>query len=242
MPRPFTRFWLGATDWLWPRTCFLCGGRITDDRSVCVCGACDADLTADTRLACPWCSSTVGPHADTTAGCPACRASTFRFHGVTRLGVYEGKLREAVLKAKQPDGDGLAEALGRLFATAREPRLLADRPGVIVPVPLHWRRRWGRGHNQAEGIARGLSDVLRVPVRRALRRVRYTKLQSAGSRERRWENVVGAFRAVPWADVPGVRVLLVDDVLTTGATADAASEALRRAGAAQVHLAVLAHR
>ncbi len=242
MPRPFTRFWLGATDWFWPRTCFLCGGRITDDRSLCVCRGCDVGLTADPRPACPRCSSTVGPHADTGDGCPACRTSTFRFRGVTRLGVYEGKLREAVLKAKQPDGDGVAEALGRLFAAAREPALLADRPDVIVPVPLHWRRRWGRGHNQAEGIARGLSDGLRVPVRRALWRVKHTRLQSAGSRERRWANAAGAFRAVPWAGVPGLRVLLVDDVLTTGATADAAAEALRRVGAAQVHVAVLAHR
>jgi ComF family protein len=242
MPRPFARFWIGATDWLWPRTCFVCGRRITDDRSLCVCAGCEAELTADPRPACRRCSSTVGPHADTTAGCPACRTSTFRFGGVTRLGVYAGTLREAVLKAKRPEGEGLAEALGRLFAAARETQLLADRPDVIVPVPLHWRRRWVRGHNQAEGIARGLSDVLRVPVRRGVWRVKFTAHQPAGSRERRWANAAGAFRAVPWAGVPGLRVLLVDDVLTTGATADAAADALRGVGAAQVHVAVLAHR
>ncbi|MFY7951871.1 MAG: ComF family protein, partial [Armatimonadaceae bacterium] len=192
---------------------------------------------------CPRCSSQVGPHTDTTSGCAVCRASRFHFTGATRLGPYDGLLREAVLKIKQPDGDGLAEALGRVFAEARDEVLRAANTGVIVPVPLHWGRVVSRGHNQAGGLARGLAAVLRQPVlRRALWRVKPTPRQSAGSREQRRANVVGAFRVPPWVRLTGVRVLLVDDVLTTGATADAAAHALRTAGAAQVHVAVLAHR
>jgi predicted amidophosphoribosyltransferase len=117
---------------------------------------------------------------------------------------------------------------------------LAD---VLVPVPLHWRRAWDRRHNQADGIARGLAAVLKLPVwGRSLWRVKRSPVQPASSREQRWANAAGAFRVAPWASLTGVRVLLIDDVLTTGATADAAADALCRGGAAQVHVAVLAHR
>lgn len=243
MSSPFARVFQAVTDWAWPRACYLCGERITDDRQLCVCDGCEPKLTADPHPTCPRCSSTVGPHVDTAGGCPKCRNVTFRFTGVTRLGVYDGLLREAVLKTKQPGGEGVAETLGHLFAAARLLPLKTVAPDVVVPVPLHWRRWWGRRHNQAEGIARGVACVLRVPVAgRVLWRVRYSPLQSSGSREQRWANAERAFRRAPWGSVSGLRVLLVDDVLTTGATADAAADALRRGGAAQVHVAVLAHR
>ena len=156
--------------------------------------------------------------------------------------MYDGLLREAVLKIKQPGGDGLAESLGRVFGLARGVPLQSA-ADVVIPVPLHWQRAWDRKHNQADGIARGLAAVLRVPAwRRVLWRVKHTPGQPAGSREQRWVNAAGAFRVATWGRLTGVRVLLVDDVLTTGATADAAADALRKAGAAQVHVAVLAHR
>lgn len=243
MPPLLTKLWLAASDWVWPRACHLCRERITDDRPLCLCGACETALTTDPNSACPRCSSTVGPHVDTSAGCPACRNSTFRFASAVRLGPYDGILREAVLKTKQPGGGELAETLGRLFVAAREVHLKSAQPEVVVPVPLHWRRWWARQHNQAEGVARGVATGLGVPVlRRALWRVRYTPSQPAGSREQRWANAAGAFRVPPWVRLRGVRVLLIDDVLTTGATADAAAAALRAGGAAQVHVAVLAHR
>jgi ComF family protein len=152
-------------------------------------------------------------------------------------------MREAVLRIKRPGGETLAEALGTIFADTHHERLLATKPDCVVPVPLHWRRWWERRYNQAESIARGLSGVLNLPLHaRAVRRVRHTAMQTAVTAEERRRNVADAFRPRPLARLQGVRVLLVDDVLTTGATADAAAHALRAGGAAQVAVAVLAHR
>ena len=111
---------------------------------------------------------------------------------------------------------------------------------TVVPVPLHRTRRLERGYNQSAMLARGAADALGRPCAREwLARARPTRSQTRLSREARWQNVAGAFEASP-SLVRGRTVLLVDDVLTTGATATAAAQALHHAGAASVHLATLA--
>ena len=109
---------------------------------------------------------------------------------------------------------------------------------MIIPVPLHWRRKWSRGYNQAEVIASGVAEVLNVPVRTdVLRRVRYTETQTKVEVEEKGMNVYGAFRAVPIQS--GIRhVLLLDDVFTTGSTLMACMAALRRVFPAEVRISV----
>jgi ComF family protein len=144
---------------------------------------------------------------------------------------------------KAENAEPLAEEVGRAFAVTKRAQLRAGDPQVVVPVPLHWRRRLMRGYNQAEAVARSLAQELGLPPKAGwLVRTRPTPQQATVSATGRWENMRGAFRVGFRTPVRGVRVLLVDDVLTTGATADAAATALRRAGAAQVTVAVLAHR
>lgn len=128
-------------------------------------------------------------------------------------------------------------------------RLLAEEaPGLLpltdwdalVPVPLHWLRRWRRGFNQAEVLARAVGRRHGLPVlRRALRRVRATPPQQGGPEARR-TNVREAFAVTVPVRVEGRRLLLVDDVFTTGATANACAGALLRAGAAEVGVLTLA--
>lgn len=126
-------------------------------------------------------------------------------------------------------GRWLGRILGEKMREAAYPL-----PDVIVPVPLHWRRQWKRGYNQAEVIARGISEGLSgdIPVLTdILRRVRYSTSQTRMSVGSKWENVSGAFvlRDIKTAAerLSGRHVLLVDDVLTTGATAEACWDALR---------------
>ena len=111
-----------------------------------------------------------------------------------------------------------------------------------MPVPLHWWRRWTRGYNQSESLGRALAARLGLPCQgRWLRRVRNTPRQVDQSAAARRENVRNAFVAQGRPDLRGKTVLLVDDVLTTGSTANEAASALRKAGAGRIVVAVLAH-
>jgi ComF family protein len=133
----------------------------------------------------------------------------------------------------------LTRFLGRLLFQSLQGAGLSDNFQLISWVPLHWWRRWHRGYNQAELLARRLADLSRRPARKLLRRTRWTAPQTHLSRPARMANVRGAFAMRRWTDVNGKRILLIDDVLTTGATASEASAVLRAAGA-KVYVAVLA--
>ena len=230
----------GLLQLLYPGRCLLCGQDLPPDRPH-FCDPCRSALLTDPFLSCPRCAGKVGPYAITDGGCVACRGESFGFEEVLRLGPYEGVLREAILRLKRHTGEGLAELLGELWAERDAPRFQALRAEVIVPVPLHWRRRWQRGYNQSQAVAWGLSHRLGLPCQPAwLRRVRHTPSQTRQTPTGRKENVRGAFATGRGARLGGRRVLLVDDVMTTGATASEAARALRTAGAARVAVAVLA--
>ncbi|MDK9698410.1 MAG: ComF family protein [Siculibacillus sp.] len=155
--------------------------------------------------------------------------------------LYEDVAREIVRGLKYHDRTELARLVGRM--TARAGRELTAEADVIVPLPLHRRRLWTRRFNQAALIAREVARSSGVPIDlTALTRVRATRPQvGLGERERE-ENVRGAFRVDPAhrPAIAGRRVVLVDDVLTTGATASAATRALRRAGATRVDVLTFA--
>jgi ComF family protein len=235
----------GIAQLLLPNTCLICDAPEGDGSGFRhgLCSNCHRAVTSDPAAACPWCASTVGPHTDTSNGCAACRNVPLGFDAAVRLGPYEGPLREAVLRMKSAAGEGLAEMMGRVFKEAHCLALRTEGVSLVVPVPLHWRRRWQRGYNQAESVARELADGLGVGFAPwVLRRVRQTPQQTQPSASARRENVKGAFRARSGATLARRTVLLVDDVMTTGSTAGEAARALRAAGAARVIAAVLARR
>jgi ComF family protein len=225
----------GLVQLLYPGACLVCA-RPLDPGDFCA--ACRAALVSDPHSTCPRCAASAGPFA---AGCPRCRGESFHFERVLRLGPYEGLLQRVVLRMKHATGEGLAEAVGGLWAEMRGQSLREAQADLVVPVPLHWHRRWQRGYNQSAVLARRLAAALRLPYCPALlRRVRHTPRQAAQSPSARRENLRGAFLARSGSALAGRTVLLVDDVLTTGCTASEAARALRAAGAARVVVAVLA--
>jgi len=142
---------------------------------------------------------------------------------------------------KRKGGEPLATALGEFIARMRGEGLASLRPDVVVPVPMHWRRRLARGTNSPEVLAERIAGKLRIPVlKRALRQIRNTLPQKDLPIKRRWQNVRGAFGLRAGYDLGGARVVLVDDVLTTGATCSEAAGVLKKGGASHVAAVVLA--
>jgi ComF family protein len=226
---------------VYPGVCVSCSEALPPEANH-FCAACRLRLTTDPHSTCPRCASSVGPHVVLDGGCVLCRDVVYHFERVFRLGPYDGLLRELILRLKQPRGEELAELLGELWAEHAEARLREVAADVVVPIPLHWRRRWSRGFNQSEALAWAVARRLQLPCRRHwLRRLRNTPLQSQQSATARRSNVHGVFHARPRDELRGRTILLVDDVLTSGSTASEAARALRAAGAGRVVVAVLAH-
>ncbi len=230
--------WLGAgLDLVFPPQCAVCRGALETSAAGMFCTPCRTELVG--ALGCPRCAASSAVAGDD--GCPHCRHERQHFDGVARLGPYTGQLRTAVLAVKRPQQRSLAIALGDLLADARRAQLANWAVDAVVPLPMHWSRRLWRGANSPETIAERLARSLGVPLAgHLLKRRRRTAPQASLSPQRRVRNVRGAFRAHQHVDLPGARLLLVDDIMTTGATVNEASKVLRQAGAAAVVVAVLA--
>ncbi|MBI5280738.1 MAG: ComF family protein [Candidatus Solibacter usitatus] len=167
--------------------------------------------------------------------CRLCAAGFTRFDAAYSYGDYHGGLRGLIHLFKYGCMRPLAAPLGRMLSAALPRDQVFD---AIVPMPLHWRKLLVRGFNQSRLLAVELSRRTGIPTEPLLRRRRHTSAQAGLSGAQRRANVAGAFGASP--SVRGRRLLLIDDVFTTGATVNAAAGALKQAGAARVAVLTLA--
>lgn len=173
--------------------------------------------------------------------CAACLARPRAFDAARAACLYDEVSRDPILKLKHADRLDLAPLLARWLS--RSARELIEEADALAPVPLHPMRLLHRRYNQAAEIARPLSALTGLPyLPDALVRRRATESQGGKSGSGRKRNVAGAFHvpASRAAQVAGRRILLIDDVMTTGATAEGCARALKAAGAARVDLAVVA--
>jgi ComF family protein len=174
---------------------------------------------------------------DARGMCALCRNGLRGFDAAYCFGAYEGTLRDLIHIFKYAKVQPLERPLGDLLVRALP---LDERFDAVVPVPLHWRRKWERGFNQSELLARAVSRRSGAPLRGVLARVRHTRPQAGLTNTGRRDNVGAAFRVKGNARLDGKSVLLVDDVMTTGSTATACARALKRAGARRVALLTVA--
>jgi len=222
---------------LYPPRCALCRRELRRARPRGLCGACASRLEA-ARSGCPRC-------ADPSASrlCGRCRTTPPAFASVAACLAYRTEdpdcaVRRAVARWKY-DGDlAVGRALGRTFAAWCAPRNEAF--DAIVPVPLQRTRLAARGFNQAAVLAYAAAGARRSRVVHGLRRRAFEESQTALGRGARRDNVAGRFAVRPRAAIAGRALVLVDDVLTTGATADECAAALLAAGASSVAVWTLA--
>ena len=225
-PSPLGQLWA----LLFPTRCLGCGRR-----GAAVCGRCEAMIPWLNRETCHRCA------APSPLGrlCQRCKAAPTALDGLRAACTFDGIVRQAIHNLKYRQARSLAGLASSLLADS-----LAKRPlqaDLLVPVPLAAGRRRERGYNQAELIAACLSRSIDVPTAAAaLERVRETPPQVGLSAPERRRNVRGAFACSAEALVAGRRVIVLDDVATTGATLAACADALKTAGAARVYGLVVA--
>ena len=224
---------------VFPAPCGVCGEILDNASRIPICRSCLALLTPWNAPMCPRCGrpfvSSVAVEGLAPPLCHGCRRGLYDFDFARSYGAYGTAMARAIVLLKYNQVTPLADWFaGRLLPLAREhaSQFAAD---VVVPVPLHPARQRERGYNQAELIARSLAKRLGLPCRPFLlvrTRPRPEKLRlTLGER---WRSVRNAFDIRKGAQVDKLRVLLLDDVMTTGATLDACSRALRQAGASYV--------
>ncbi len=200
-----------------------------------LCGTCRAAVEEVRAPFCPGCGGTVDTVLDRCRECIKVERPWIRAVSLVRM---EGTGRELIHKFKYRNETSLARFWG--FSAAQkleEQGIVAD---FIVPVPLHWARRFSRGYNQTELFARILSNLSGIPLNCILRRKRATGKQAGLGRKERLVNLKGAFSLAGGANCAGSTILLVDDVFTTGSTMSAAAECLLEAGAKEIKILTLA--
>ncbi|WP_146620094.1 ComF family protein [Acuticoccus sediminis] len=220
-----------------PPLCLSCRRPLVDPRTLC--GPCVRDLEIITPPICDIMGTPLAFDAGPGARSPELRWNHPLYDKARAATVFGPMSQRLVHQLKYQDVPGMASLMARLMAPA-----IADLTAgadVLLPVPLHRRRLLARRYNQAVLIADALSPLVGLPVaRHAVRRVRYTSHQVGLAREQRADNLHAAFRIVDRAAVDGKAVVLVDDVLTSGATADSLAVTLKAAGARAVRVAVFA--
>ena len=216
------------------RRCQYCAAVLQAPGEYPLCPGCRELLAPRVGGYCPDCGICYADPSAPVYSCLGCRRSKPPWSALAFHGTYSGALRELIHRHKFSHDHGMGQLLAHLIRQAWDRHGLA-RPDCVVPVPMLPARVFARGFNQSVELARMLAKAVGLPVRRTdLRKTRDTKAQSSLGRAERHRNVAGAFMAA--TDMTGQHVLLVDDVMTTGATLTACTEACLAAGARRVDI------
>lgn len=261
----FARLSAALRDLLFPAKCRACGmlfrppekdayrvgNRVDFDNALCpfLCLACREGFLPPGSPLCPVCGEVFVSRQGTDHLCGVCIESPRKFRKARAVGVYDKGLLKAVHCLKYRGRAELARPLGELLFEGFLRHWAPDEVDMVVPVPLHGRRMRRRGFNQSLLLLRNWSklmeragyDMQRVRIApESLKRSKSTASQTGLGRRQRMKNLRGAFTVPAPEGVKGKRILLVDDVYTTGATAEACAVALRKAGASRVDVLTLA--
>lgn len=227
-----------VVDFCYPGACAACGSFCDGDSILCE--DCDSDL--DRLEGGPACALCGAPLAERGSPCAYCHGvGIAHYDRVLRLGKFDEPLRGLIHQIKYQGRWGLAERLTDRLLQQEDLKGLLTQTQVLVPVPLHPLRQFWRGFNQAEVIARVLGNRCRIPIARPLARIRHTPTQThLHSRAKRFANLQDAFALKRTGGVQDRHVVVIDDVMTTGATLQTIARALKAAKPASLSAVLLA--
>ena len=227
-------------DIIYPRNCIRCGA-VSPEPFRYLCWDCFADTPRVEAPFCACCGDPVAGDVQHDYICYACSRETPRFDSARSAVRYEGAVGDALRDLKYNNALWLIDDLAELLFACVSAEYPDTEFDVIAPVPLYPSRRRRRGFNQSALLAASLARRMGVLYKeRSARRIRPTVTQTGLTASQRAANVTGAFRAGHFARLNGKRILLIDDVMTTGATVNACAGALKQGGAATVHVATVA--
>lgn len=234
----------GFLNLFFPEVCFICATPIAHRKDRGVCAGCRGRALA-LKIHPPFCPSCGLPmpnfQTDSVSLCGTCILNPPAFAGARSFGYYDGELARLIQGLKFHNRRNLVNILGPLLVEAYNATWTPSAFDLLVAVPLHPERRCTRGYNQSGLLARFLSRRVGIPFgRHALIRRRSTLPQVGLSDSQRRNNVRNAFRCTVKPGTAGCRILLIDDVLTTGATASSAAQALIKGGALRVSVLTVA--
>ena len=239
---PILSIFTGFLDILYPRHCFACDKSLHEEKDIYICKTCSEKINNVEIKRCIKCGSELGPSALTTIkGCPECVNANLRFERSFFVSNYDDPLRKLIHQYKYNKHECLARPFGDLLINQLLIHEIISEIDIVVPVPLHWRKKLERGFNQSELIAKRICKKLSLPISiNNLCRIKNTLSQTQLPRAQRQKNVSGAFRIKQPKVFIKKQMLLVDDVLTTGITASECARNLKKAGAKKVYLLALA--
>ena len=222
---------------IYPLHCASCNTPLEAADETGVCARCLAEIRPNPRPHCRKC----GRSSDSTRICKECRMTKLHFNRAHSACLYEGALKEIIHRFKYNGALSLAGPLSGLMIdfVNNNPAVLS-KIDLITYVPLSARRLRKRTFNQSQALAAGLAEEFGLGLCHALAKTRSTKVQNELSRDQRLSNLEGAFRVRREADIKEMRILLVDDVMTTGATLSECARTLKDAGAKEVRCLTLA--
>ena len=228
-----------ALDWIYPPRCMSCRNPLPlqdkRGRSLWLCTYCEALFQPMEGPGCTVCSVPVKPG---TRVCSSCGSRTFSFIHNRSAFIYEDLVRDLMHEVKFRRRKHVAQGLGRLWAGIIADSIPSN--AVLVPLPMHPKKRRERGFDQAEIMATAIADATGVKLVKALVRIQDTPPQSGLHPQQRAENVRGAFRVPPGLDITGQNFILIDDIYTTGASLNECARTLKSGGAAEVYAMTLA--
>lgn len=245
-------------DFLYPPFCFVCKQDTSENRSRFICDSCLEQIKEIEPPFCAKCGrSFVSENAFNNIEKPVCgkcqnKGSNVKYESVLSLGEYNGTLKEIIHIYKYNKKEQLKKILSEVLIKKIEMKHEFLKADMLIPVPLHWIRKRSRGFNQSEELGRCISESLKIPMKNLLKRKRNTRPQIGLSGDERIKNIRGAFKVSLIAkriwkasngsrfNFEGKSVILVDDVVTTGATVNECAKVLKKAGAREVIVVCLA--